>query len=63
MSGTPYTVPYRIRPDRVELIAVLHGAQQWPDSFPQCQALNGAASILPCLISQSTASRIACSEE
>jgi len=34
VSGTPYIVPYRIRPDRVELIAVLHGAQQWPDSFP-----------------------------
>lgn len=28
---TPYIIPYRVRGERVELIAVFHGRQQWPD--------------------------------
>ena len=32
MSGTPYIVVYRVR-DLVEVIAVVHGAREWPDNF------------------------------
>ena len=31
VSGTPYVIPYRIRGNRIELIAVFHGRQRWPD--------------------------------
>ena len=27
---TPYILPYRIRRERLELIAVFHGRRQWP---------------------------------
>jgi toxin ParE1/3/4 len=27
---TPYIVPYRVRLERLELIAVFHGRQKWP---------------------------------
>lgn len=30
-SGTPYIIPYRVHRNRVELIAVFHGRQRWPD--------------------------------
>jgi len=30
VPGTPYVVPYRIRGDRLEVIAVFHGRQKWP---------------------------------
>lgn len=30
VGGTPYIVPYRVRGDRVNIIAVLHGKRQWP---------------------------------
>lgn len=30
ITGTPYLVPYRIKGDRVEILAVLHGRQKWP---------------------------------
>ena len=39
VSGTrelvvaPFVVVYRPRRDLIELIAVLHGARRWPDSF------------------------------
>jgi toxin ParE1/3/4 len=33
ISGTPFIVPYRVRGDDVELLAVLHGARQWPGNF------------------------------
>ncbi len=32
LSGTPYIVAYRVR-DCVEVLAVMHGARQWPDDF------------------------------
>ncbi|MBB5756835.1 plasmid stabilization system protein ParE [Methylorubrum rhodinum] len=32
LSGTPYIVVYRVR-DCVEVLAVIHGARQWPDDF------------------------------
>ncbi|MEX2271667.1 MAG: type II toxin-antitoxin system RelE/ParE family toxin [Vicinamibacterales bacterium] len=27
---TPYVIPYRLRGDRLEVIAVVHGRQKWP---------------------------------
>jgi toxin ParE1/3/4 len=29
VAGTPYIIPYRLRRDRLELLAVLHGRQKW----------------------------------
>ncbi len=28
---TPYVMPYRVRGERIEIIAVFHGHQRWPD--------------------------------
>lgn len=30
VSGTPYVIPYRVGPGRLEIIAVFHGRQRWP---------------------------------
>jgi addiction module RelE/StbE family toxin len=30
VSDTPYIIPYRVRRDRLELMAVFHGRQKWP---------------------------------
>jgi addiction module RelE/StbE family toxin len=30
VSGTPYVIPYRVRHDRLELLAVFDGRRQWP---------------------------------
>jgi toxin ParE1/3/4 len=30
VPGTPYVIPYRLRSDRLEVIAVFHGRQKWP---------------------------------
>jgi toxin ParE1/3/4 len=30
IPGTPYIVPYRVKGERLELIAVFHGRQKWP---------------------------------
>ena len=30
VPGTPYAIPYRLRGDRLEIIAVFHGRQKWP---------------------------------
>jgi len=30
IPGTPYIIPYRVRLNRLELIAVFHGRQKWP---------------------------------
>lgn len=27
---TPYVIPYRLRGDRLEIVAVFHGRQKWP---------------------------------
>ena len=32
ITGTPYIAFYRLRA-RIEVLAVLHGARQWPDRF------------------------------
>jgi len=33
VPDTPYIIPYRIRGDRLDLIAVFHGRRNWPASF------------------------------
>jgi toxin ParE1/3/4 len=33
VPGTPYVVAYRVRENAVEVLAVIHSAQQWPTSF------------------------------
>jgi toxin ParE1/3/4 len=30
VPATPYVIPYRLRGDRLEVIAVFHGRQKWP---------------------------------
>jgi addiction module RelE/StbE family toxin len=30
VAETPYIIPYRVRRERLELIAVFHGRQKWP---------------------------------
>jgi toxin ParE1/3/4 len=30
VSGTPYVIPYRVRRERLELLAVFDGRRQWP---------------------------------
>jgi toxin ParE1/3/4 len=30
MPGTPYVIPYRLRGDRLEVIAVFYARQKWP---------------------------------
>jgi addiction module RelE/StbE family toxin len=29
----PYVIVYRVRADAIELVAILHTARRWPDSF------------------------------
>ena len=31
VSDTPYVIPYRVKEDRLEWIAVFHGKQRWPE--------------------------------
>ncbi len=33
VTDTPYIVPYRVRGDVLQILAVLHGARRWPDRF------------------------------
>ena len=33
VTGTPFVVAYRVRKDRIEILAVLHGARRWPERF------------------------------
>jgi len=33
VGRTPYIIPYRLRDGAVELLAVLHGRQRWPDTL------------------------------
>ena len=30
LPGTRYVIPYRVRGERLEIIAVFHGRQRWP---------------------------------
>ena len=31
--NTPFIAPYRVRDAEIEILAVFHGARQWPDKF------------------------------
>jgi len=33
VPSTPYIIPYRVRRERLELIAVFHGRQKWPTNL------------------------------
>jgi toxin ParE1/3/4 len=33
VTGTPYIVAYAVADQRVEVLAIIHGAQRWPDTF------------------------------
>ena len=33
ISPTPFLIAYRVRPNSVEILALLHGARKWPGSF------------------------------
>ena len=33
VPDTPFLVPYRVRGDRIEIIAVFHGRRQWPKAL------------------------------
>ena len=33
ISGTPFVIPYRVNKNRVEILALIHGARRWPESF------------------------------
>ena len=33
ISETPFILPYRIQPNHIEILAVIHGAQRWNDRF------------------------------
>ncbi len=35
INRTPYVVVYRLTAERVEILRVLHGAQQWPPRSPR----------------------------
>lgn len=30
---SPFVVAYRVKKDAVEVVAIIHGARRWPDSF------------------------------
>jgi addiction module RelE/StbE family toxin len=34
IADTPFVLPYRVRDQRIEILAVYHGARKWPESFP-----------------------------
>lgn len=33
LAGTRYIVPYRIKNQQIEILAVFHGSREWPDNF------------------------------
>jgi plasmid stabilization system protein ParE len=33
IAGTPYLVAYRVEAKAVVILAVIHGAQRWPDEL------------------------------
>ena len=33
IPDTPFVIPYRVRQNKLELIAVFHGSQRWPASL------------------------------
>jgi toxin ParE1/3/4 len=35
IGRTPFIVAYRVKDDRIEILRVLHGAQQWPNNIQE----------------------------
>lgn len=33
VMGTPFLIPYRLKKERLEILAVIHSARRWPESF------------------------------
>ena len=33
VPGTPFIVPYRVRPQTVEILRIYHAARRWPSAF------------------------------
>jgi addiction module RelE/StbE family toxin len=33
LTRTNYILPYRIKDQQIQILAVFHGARQWPDNF------------------------------
>jgi toxin ParE1/3/4 len=33
VTGTPFILPYRVVKGRVEILALIHTAQRWPETF------------------------------
>ena len=33
IAGTAYVLPYRVKAERLEIIAVFHGRQRWPETL------------------------------
>lgn len=33
VSDTPYIVAYRVQSEEIQILAIKHGAQQWPDTL------------------------------
>jgi len=33
IAGTPYILPYRVKDNQIQILAVFHGARNWPETF------------------------------
>jgi toxin ParE1/3/4 len=33
LTGTSFILPYRVKDLQIQILAVLHGAKQWPENF------------------------------
>ena len=33
LTGTHYILPYRLKEQQIQILAVFHGARQWPENF------------------------------
>jgi toxin ParE1/3/4 len=33
IAGTEYILPYRVKDNQIQILAVFHGARQWPKAF------------------------------
>jgi toxin ParE1/3/4 len=33
VTGTPYIIAYAVSGERIDILAVLHGAREWPNQF------------------------------
>lgn len=33
ITGTSYILPYRFKDNQIQILAVFHGARQWPEDF------------------------------